>query len=310
MTVGKQEFLLQCLDLLGGDAPEFTAPDNQQLTLELPLSDDLRLNVSVTWDEPSGRFLASIQSASQESGELPLNEWLLSPTLERASLAARWLQASASPIAPVIAESGVLEWQTWLLPNDRGVGGFGEFVAWAMAFHTLFGIEPDQRGGALRTLPPSPEDWLEVDRLLNVQWTPGQWAQALAARAQVSWEWVDPTGPIFSYAWPEGDQPGMATAVLQEMGQRLGLPGSDLGPTLARLNGLLHPQSCCLALDGRQNLRLLATLAPASAERDLERLPELAQAVRGLLQLRQQAGEQTIEHALSAGWVPDTLMFR
>lgn len=308
--MNQQEFLLQCLALLGGAIPEFTSQDDQRLTLALPLSDALRLNVTVRWDAPSCRFLASIQCDAQESGETPLNDWLLSPSIERASLAARWLPTSASPIAAVISESGVLEWQTWLLANARGVGGFGDFVAWAMAFHTLFGIEPEQRQGAMQTLPPSPEDWLDVDKMLNVQWTPGQWALALAASAGASGEWIEPNGPIFSYSWPQGDHPGMATAVLLDMGQRIGLPGSELGPMLARLNGLLHPQSCCLGFDGRQNLRLLATLSSANAEQDLWRLTQSAQTVRGLLQRRQEASEQTIEHALSAGWVPDTVVFR
>jgi hypothetical protein len=51
-------------------------------------------------------------------------------------------------------------------------------------------------------------------------------------------------------------------------------------------------------------------LSPATAEQDLTRLPKLADAVRSLLRLRQQASETLIEQALSSGWVPDTLVFR
>jgi hypothetical protein len=229
--------------------------------------------------------------------------------VERASLAARWLQSSASPIAPVIGQSGTLQWQTWLMPDDRGLGGLGDFVAWALAFHRLFSPEPDQPSEALSTFPSHPEDWLELDRLLEVQWTPGVWAQALADRDEAG-EWSDAAGLIYSYAWPSGDRPGIATVVLQDLTPHLGLPSSDLGPTLARLNGLLHPQSCCLGIDGRQQLRLMATLASPTAERDLLQLPDLAQAVHGLLRSRIKAGQQMVDQALAAGWTPDTLLLR
>jgi hypothetical protein len=308
--MGRQEFLLQCLGLVGAQVPEYTAQDDQGLTLELSLGDDLWLDVSVAWDEPGGRFMVALQSASEDQKHLELDKLLLHTAAERATLAARWLRASACPIVPVITVSGRLQWQVWLLPNDRGLGGFADFAAWALAFHTLFAIEPDQRTDGMQMLPPSPDDWLDIDRMLDLQWTPGQWAQALASRTQDTGQWVDPAGLVYRHAWPEDDQPGMATAVLQDLGPRLGLPGSSLGPTLASLNGLLHPHGCCLGLDGRHNLRLLATLSPATAEQDLTRLPKLADAVRSLLRLRQQASETLIEQALSSGWVPDTLVFR
>jgi hypothetical protein len=308
--IGQHEFLLQCLGVLGGSVPQCTAQDDHELTLELPLGNELRLDVSVAWDEDSGRFLSIMQCASEGPDAAALCELLLSPTFERATLAARWMKASACPIAPVIGEGGALQWQAWLPPIDRGVGSFADFAAWATAFHTLFGVEADKREGDMQLLPPSPEDWLELDRLLELQWSPGQWAHALATHSEGTGQWIDNSGLIYNFAWPDAHQSGMATVVLQDMGPHLGLPGSDLGPTLARLNGLLHPQSCCLGLDGRHNLRLMATLAPATAEQDLGRLPELADAVRSLLLARRQSSDSLIDQALHAGWVPDTLVFR
>jgi hypothetical protein len=54
----------------------------------------------------------------------------------------------------------------------------------------------------------------------------------------------------------------------------------------------------------------MATLASPTAERDLLQLPDLAQAVHGLLRSRIKAGQQMVDQALAAGWTPDTLLLR
>jgi len=242
--------------------------------------------------------------------DLPLDQLLVLPEFERASLAARWLSASHSPIAGVIGHDDTLQWQTWLLPNEAGLTGFADFVAWAMSFDTLFGIEPMHRAGSLRSLPDDPQDWLDVDRGLAVQWTPGRWARDVAAMPGRVGEWVDQAGLLYSYAMPSDQRPGMATVVLLEWGHRLGLPNSDLGKTVFRLNAGLMPWGCCLAVDDRHNLRLLAALAPETASEDFQRLPALVASVLAVFQAKAEATEDLVNQVLAAGWTPDVLFIR
>lgn len=307
--MNRETFLVACLGQFQPTGTEVTGGDHE-LCFELTLSPTTILYARVVWDDKSDRFVATVTTEDQQDPEKFLAAEFLAEGLANVVLKSRWIPQAAAPIIPSVGPIGNLNWSTWLEPSESGVEAFSTFLAWAIAFHSWIGVEPEWWQGGVADTLRSIASWEGIDHELGVRWSEQTWSEFGTDRVAGVFEFIGDDQLLYRGSFPEDALPSYATVAITQVGPRLLQNNPRFFESVLCLNSILIGIGTGLGIDGQDVLRLAACFPKTSADSNWHQLPELVATVTDILDSDSSCRDQLADLCLNAGWLPDELIIQ